>query len=346
MLSKRKLLVSSAGLAGVLGVGVGLGGMLCMTQYASAANLAADNASNYISGGSKPYSFQNVGGVSTNTSEPNEGYGFGAWTIISNLASGVGGHTGVISDSPYGSPAITTVGTTPDDSQTSSPNTNAVFGTGTYGGNTTQASQFDWYRAFTGGALSSGQTFSFSEAGYNGGSLNSVVADTSYSRGWPEAGFSMETAAPNLTAGTAGGYGAPSINDSSAAVQIYFNNLGTTNPPLEFVITDATGTHFPANSSALPSLPGGSTFSFTVGAGNTYTFNVLPPSGGSPLFTYSGTYVGNIVGANIFAQEGNDVYFNSLAITATPEPAPLGLFVMAGIGGLMLIRCRRMAAVV
>ncbi len=321
-------------LAILAGLAAGALGLVAPTLQA--ANLAADNASNYVPGGTLPYSFQQVNGSGSgpvvNTSEPNEGYGFGPWTIIDNTAPGVAMHLSVSSNSSYGTVVQTTVGTT-----ASSPNTDSTFTVGGYGSNATQASQVDIYRPFTGGTLIAGQKFSFAMGGYNGGSLNSVVSSGNYSNGYPEVGFSMETAAPVLSAGTAGGFGAPSINDASSAVQAYINNLSP-DGSTEIVVTDANGT---THITDAPTLPGGSVFSFTVGVGNTYTLAVTAPGGGSPLATYTGTYTGDIVGANIFSQNGHDLYFNSLAITSVPDPATMSLFAMAGIGGLLLIRRRK-----
>jgi hypothetical protein len=248
---------------------------------AFAAATASDMAANYSGGG--------WGGT-----PPNNGSGFGAWSVTFNNAN----------NPPY-------VGTYLD---TGSAVATSGYSWATYANGTGDNGSISISRAFTAGASSSSslfnQTFSF-----------------------------------DLTsAGVGNGFGGPPNSALSAQIgsAFLFQYLGT-GADYFTLNGNATTIGYTALSSGIHvSLAvSGAQNSTTEG----YVFTVSPFSGGSPLYTTSGTFDSSALNTASFTyldfNTTGNCYFNNLNITheVVPEPATLAL---AGLGGLaMLLAVRR-----
>ena len=234
----------------------------------------------------------------------------------------------------------------------------------------------DAYRAFT-GSLAAGQSFSVALETQG---VGSSAANGLPSFGFAldsNSGPSLTAGSVSVTSAGTGPTSATNYVDANALFSLSFNELGpagntnsnltgynglsntsssgyvvevniaaggTTTSSLLSTITSPSG----ANSSNYPAgsgeayLNGGLTADFTLGLNNSYTLSLTPIGSTTAIQTYSGTLgSGSITGADIFDQSTyQNGTFNSLAITAVPEPATIGLFVAAG-AGLLLIRRRR-----
>jgi len=82
-------------------------------------------------------------------------------------------------------------------------------------------------------------------------------------------------------------------------------------------------------------------------ASENYTFTITPVSGGSPLYTTSGTFDSSVYNTASFkyldANTTGNAYFNNLNITpeAVPEPTTLALAGLSGLATLVAIRRRK-----
>jgi hypothetical protein len=351
----RSWIVQSAMVAGITALGV-------TGSAAHASLLATDNAGNYQGSGGTTNVWTNSSNPSPlSPTEPNGGTGFGAWTI-SNQQSAT---------PPYNGSGLTTF-------NTSNPiNTNGNFWY-MYANGGSATARTDAYRAFT-GSLSAGQSFSvalqtqgvgasaanglpslgFSLDSGSGPSLTAgSVSVTSAGTGPTSAtnyvdanalfslSFNELGPAGNTNSNLTGYNGVSNTSSSGYVVEVNIAAGGTTTSSLLSAVTSPAG----ANSSSYPAgsgefeLNAGLSANFTLGAGNSYTLTLTPVGSTTEIQKYSGTLgAGSINGADIFDQStyqnGN---FNSLAITAVPEPATIGLFIAAG-AGLLLVRRRRTA---
>ena len=338
--------------------GVTAFGMAGSAVHASA--IASDNAANYQGSGGTTNVWANSSNPSSlSPTEPNGGTGFGAWTI-SNQQSAT---------PPYNGSGLTTF-------STSNPiNTNGNYWY-MYANGGSATARTDAYRAFT-GSLAAGQSFSVALETQG---VGSSAANGLPSFGFAldsNSGPSLTAGSVSVTSAGTGPTSATNYVDANALFSLSFNELGpagntnsnltgynglsntsssgyvvevniaaggTTTSSLLSTITSPSG----ANSSNYPAgsgeayLNGGLTADFTLGLNNSYTLSLTPIGSTTAIQTYSGTLgSGSITGADIFDQSTyQNGTFNSLAITAVPEPATIGLFVAAG-AGLLLIRRRR-----
>jgi len=244
------------------------------------ANPAFDTASNYA-------------GPGWSTTPPNLGTGFGAWNIVvqNNTAP------------PY-------VGTYLDSSSA------VVSGGSSWGSYANSGGPpygvIDFVRPFTGGSLSSGQTFS----------LN-LSADGAGNGPGAAQGFSLETAPGG------GGIGSAELTIA------YFGS--TTNNSME--IDDNNGTTNSNVGINFAQLNAGLHIAVTEGAAGAYSVVITPVAGGAPLATLTGTTTGAINQVDVFNDNttGNG-YFNNLSIVTVPEPSTIGLVVIGLLGALGLRR--------
>ena len=245
------------------------------------ANPAFDTASNYA-------------GPGWSTTPANLGTGFGAWNIIvqNNLQP------------PY-------AGTYLDSGSA------VISGGNSWGSyaNSPQGStlpSIDFVRPFTGGSLSSGQTFSLNLSADGAGNGTGAAQ-----------GFSLETAPGG------GGIGAAELTIA------YFGS--TTNNSME--IDDNNGTTNSNVGINFAQLNAGLTIAVTEGAAGAYTVVITPVTGGAPLATLTGTTTGAINQVDVFNDNttGNG-YFNNLSIVNVPEPSTIGLVVIGLLGALGLRR--------
>jgi hypothetical protein len=242
------------------------------------ANPAFDTASDY--------------GASWNSTPANNGFGFGAWDIVvqNNLGP------------PY-------AGTYPD---TSSAVASSGYSWGSYA-NSPQGStlpSIDFVRPFTGGALSSGETFSINL------SADGVGGGTGAAQG-----FSLETAPGG------GGIGAAELTLQ------YAGAYATDNMEIE----DNNGTTNSSVSVNFSQLHAGIHVAVTEGAAGAYTVVITPVGGGAPLATLTGTTSGLMNQVDVFNDNtsGNG-YFNNISII--PEPSTIGLVVIGLLGALTVRR--------
>ena len=262
-----------------MAVALGLSG-----SVAFAANPATDTASNYA-------------GPGWSTTPANLGTGFGAWNIVvqNNTAP------------PY-------VGTYLDSGS------GVVSGGNSWGSYANSGGppygQENFIRPFTGGALSSGQTFSISLASDGVGNGNSGPPSSAQ-------GFSLET-----TPG-GGGIGAAELTLEYVGTQANDN----------MVFEDNSGITNTTVSIGFSGLHTGITASVTEGLGGAYTIVVTPFGGGPTLFTYTGTTTGPITQADYFNENttGNG-YFNNLSIVSVPEPSTIALVGIGFFGALAMRR--------
>jgi hypothetical protein len=260
-----------------MAVALGLSGGVAFAQ----ANPAFDTASNYA-------------GPGWSTTPANLGTGFGPWNIVvqNNTAP------------PY-------VGTYLDSSSGVVSGGNS-WGTYANNGGATIPS-IDFIRPFTGGALSSGQTFSISMASDGVGDGNSGPPSSAQ-------GFSLENSAGNARLTLE--YIGTQANDN----MVFEDNSGITNTTVSIGFS---GLHT------------GITASVTEGLSGAYTIVVTPFGGGPTLFSFSGTTTGPITQADYFNENttGNG-YFNNLSIVNVPEPSTIGL-VVVGVFVALTIRRRK-----
>jgi hypothetical protein len=175
----------------------------------------------------------------------------------------------------------------------------------------------DFVRPFTGpggAALSSGETFSINL------SADGVGNGTGAAQG-----FSLETAP-----------GSPGIG-SAELTFAYFGS--TTNNNME--LDDNGGTTNASTGIAFANLNTGLHVVVAEGNAGAYTITVTPVGGGAPLFTASGTTVGQMNQVDVFDDNtsGNG-YFNNLAITV-PEPSSIALVGIGLLGAIGMIRRRK-----
>ncbi len=348
--------------AALLGMAAGITafGMVGSAVHASA--IASDNASNYQGSGGTTNVWANSSNPnSLSPTEPNGGTGFGAWSI-SNQQSAT---------PPYNGSGLSTFDTT------NPINTNGNFWY-MYANGGSATARTDAYRAFT-GSLAVGQSFGVAlETQGVGASAANGLPSFGFALD-SNSGPSLTAGSVSVTSAGTGPTSATNYADANALFSLSFNELGptgntnsnltgynglsntsssgyvvevnitaggVTTSSLLSTVTSPAG----ANSSNYPAgsgesyLNGGLTANFTLESSNSYTLSLTPIGSTTAIQTYSGALgSGSITGADIFDQStyqnGN---FNSLAITAVPEPATIGLFVAAG-AGLLLIRRRRSA---
>jgi len=271
------------------------------SQLASAANSASDGAVNYTGGG-------------WGTSPPNDGTGFGPWSV-SVVNNNQPPYAGTYLDS---SSAVTTGGNS--------------FGTYANSAQGTTYPSVNFYRPFTvnpsgyqdpsGLGTLYNQTFSIALASDGVGDGNSGPPNSAF-------GFSLMT-----------GQGA------GATPVLTFEYVGTQAND-NMVLIDNNGTDNTTVPVAFGNLHAGLEVSVAVGSNpdgvNPYTITVSPFAGGPALFTYSGDTTGPIQEADVFDSNttGNG-YFNDLAVSpeAVPEPATLSLIGL-GVTGLLSFRRRK-----
>ena len=338
--------------AALLGMAAGITAVGLVGATTHAAMLASDNASNYQGSGGTTNVWTNVSNSPTTATEPSAGTGFGAWTVVDQQAG----------SAPYNGSGLTTFNGTSDPINT---NGNSWYMYANNGGNgaSPTVARADIYRAFTSN-LGTGQMFTIA---LQTGSVGSYPA-----AGLPAFGFSLDNGAAAISAGTSTvpvivGNGsqttANTYTDSKAVFSLSFNELGDSSTSANLTSyngqTNSAGgyileTNIATDGTTVSSTSGlttaelnaGITANFALGAGNAYTLT-LDSIGTSPavLATYTGNLNGadQISGVDVFDQNTNaNGTFNSLQITAVPEPATIGLFVAAG-AGLLLIRRRRSA---
>ena len=341
---------SHRSLAALLGMAAGITAFGLVGSAAHASAIASDNAGNYTSG------------LSTGSTG---GYGFGSWTVLAS--NDVGSPTGPYAGNYYAGPSSTKPIATSGNQWSVYANT----------GTATATPREDLFRPFN-NALASGRTFSAAlesdsvGSDVYGYSATNGTPATYHQNGLPAYGFSLQTgSAAAVTAGTtamsvanpfaspasSASYNAGSFTNPNAVFTFSLTELGPgetlngqSNPDtttsggyvMETNITDATGTHSTLSGLTAAQIGGGVTAAFSLGSGGAYTLT-LSSVGATPtvLDTYTGTVSGAINGVDLFDQAtASNGYFNSLAITAVPEPATMALFIAAG-AGLLLVRRRR-----
>ncbi len=335
----------------LLGLAAGVTALGLVGSATHAAMLASDNAGNYQGSGGTSNVWTNVSNSPTTATEPSAGTGFGSWAVVDQQAG----------SAPYNGSGLTTF-------NTSNPiNTNGNYwymyaNNGNNGASPTVA-RADIYRAFTGN-LSANQQFSIA---LQTGSVGSYPA-----AGLPAFGFSLDngvaaisssTSSVPVTVGNGSQTSANTYTDNSALFSVSFNELGDSATSANLTSyngqTNSAGgyileTNISTDGTTVSSISGltaaelsaGITANFALATGNAYTLT-LDSVGTTPavLATYTGTLKSGDVlnGVDVFDQNTNaNGTFNSLAITAVPEPATVGLFLAAGMG-LLLIRRRRTA---
>ena len=339
--------------AALLGMAAGVTAMGLVGSVAHASAIASDNASNY------------TGALSTGSTG---GTGFGSWTVLtadansppyvgnyldnSNQAIATNNDSWGVYSNPGGSPPAPPLA--PGRIDLSRPFSGALAANQTFSV-----------------AMEAGQPNGIGSEVYGYSSANSTPA-TYHAYGVPAYGFSLQTSTPGaVTAGTtalsvanpfanppsSASYSADTFSNPNAVFTFSLSALGPgetlngqSNPDtttsggyvMETNITDATGMHSTLSGITDAQTKAGFSAAFTLGAGNAYTLT-LTSVGATPtvLDTYTGTISGAINGVDLFGQNtASNGYFNSLSITAVPEPATIGLFIAAG-AGLLLIRRRR-----
>ena len=350
--------------AALLGIAAGVTASAMAGSAAHASATASDNAANYQGGGGTTNVWVNSSNPnSLSPAEPNAGTGFGDWTISNQQST----------TPPYNGSGLNTF-------DTSNPiNTNGNYWY-MYANGGSATPRTDLYRAFT-GALSAGQSFSVAlQTSGLGASAADGLPSFGFSLDSGTAP-SLSAASVNVTSAGTGPSSATTYADANALFSLSFNELapsgntnlnligynglsnssssgyvvevnvsagGTTTSSLLSTVTSPAGAssaNFPTGSGEFY-LNAGLTANFTLGSGNSYTLSLTPIGSTTAIQTYSGTLgSGSINGADIFDQSTfKNGTFNSLSIanTAVPEPATIGLFIAAG-AGLLLVRRRRMA---
>ena len=324
--------------AALLGIAAGVTASAMAGSAAHASAIASDNASGLNS----------TSGAALTTGATG-GYGFGAWTLVGGNSAG-----------PYAGEYADT-----SSKGVASSNGNS-WGVYANSGTATSTPRIDLFRPFN-AALASGQTFSVALESDSVGSDVYGTPPTYHSNGLPAIGFSLQSGSSTtvssgttaMTVGTAS-YNAGSYTNPNALFTVSFTELGPTETlngqtnsggyALQTNITDANGTSsvLSSGSNAIneAQLSAGITAAFALGNAGAYTLT-LSSVGATPavLATYTGTVSGTINSADLFDQAtAQNGYFNNLSIanTAVPEPATIGLFIAAG-AGLLLVRRRRMA---
>ncbi len=307
--------------AALLGMAAGITAFGAVGSNIHAAMLATDNAGNYT--GTTWPGAANAGGTAASTvySPANGGTGFGAWTVtVANnqnppyAGTFLGNNKSVnVSSSGaywglYANQAVTT--TTPNEI----PRVDAVRAFENSGG--------------TGlGTLRSGQAFN---AGFEIQTGNFGIGDNA----GVTTGISLDT----ISAGT-----------STPVFTLAFHQDSANAYALVTTITDASGStsyEAPTAPTALtePQIEAGINVSFALGNSGNYSLTLAPTTGNTALTSplmYSGSVSGAINASDVFDASTNaNAQFNALSITAVPEPATIGLFIVAG-AGLLLVRRRR-----
>ncbi len=236
--------------------------------------------------------------------------GTSSWSTGQNGGSGFGAWT-LASDANGGSAGFFLAGSGDTDLNGIATGTHA-WGTFANGANFQDAVAF---RGFTGGSMLVGQTFSISME--NGGVQTGGSA-----------GFTLRT---GNTTTTAGDY------NTGSRFELFFLGGGS-----NYSIVDSTG----VRDTGIGFTDGGLTMSLTLTGTDTYSFS-LSPVGGSTT-TLTGTLAGTAgAGLDSFAMFNRDaelanVYFNSVGLSAVPEPSTLSLLAGPAIlGALFFIRRRR-----
>jgi hypothetical protein len=261
-----------------MAVVLGLSGGIVFAQ----ANAAFDGASNYA-------------GPGWSTTPANLGTGFGAWDII------VQNNT----MPPY-------AGTYLDTSSGVASNGDSW---GDYANNPgATLPSVDFVRPFTGGSLSSGESFSINLAsdGIGGGTGAAQ-------------GFSLETAP-----------GSPGIGTAELTLQ-YAGAYGHDNMEIE----DNNGTTNSSVTVNFSQLHAGIHVVLTEGAAGMYTVVISSNANGAVLATLTGTTTGPINQVDVFNDNTSaNGYFNNLAITV-PEPSSIALVGIGLLGAIGMIRRRK-----
>ena len=341
--------------AALLGMAAGITAFSMVGSAVHASAIASDNASGANS---------TTGGAITTGA--NGGYGFGSWTLLASD-----------SNSPPYAGEYSDTSSKPISTGNNSWGVYANSGTSTA---TPRVDLFRPFTSALASGQAFNVALESDSVGSDvyGYSIKAGTPATYHQNGLPAYGFSLQTgSAATVTAGTtalsvanpfvspasSASYNAGSFTNPNAVFTFSLTELGPgetlngqSNPAtatsggyvLETNITDASGTTsvLSTGSNAIneAQISAGINASFALGNAGAYTLT-LSSVGATPvvLATYTGTVNGTINGADLFDQAtAQNGYFNSLQITAVPEPATIGLFVAAG-AGLLLIRRRRSA---
>ena len=142
----------------------------------------------------------------------------------------------------------------------------------------------------------------------------------------------------------------PSQGDLSVGVgnAFLFDYLGS--GPDNFTLSVDGGSPVAVTQVPFSALSAGINISLTVtGLANStaenYLFSVSPVSGGSALYTTSGTFDSSSFNTSSFnyldSNTTGNGYFNNLSIASVPEPSSMALFALSGLAALVAFRRRR-----
>ena len=266
---------------------------------ASASNAASDTASNYSSGG-------------WGLTPPNNGSGFGPWTVMTFNAN----------NPPY-------VGTY---LSTGSAVNSGGYAWGTYANGGTSDGNVHLFRPFT-----------VDGSGYQDPSTLGTLNSQTFSVSLSSAGIGNGSGGPP---GSALGFQlATGQNFNTASTALYLVYRGTSATDNMYIWDNNTGVETPV-AVTFAELNAGITVSVAVGNNpdglNPYTLTVSPFTGGSPYAIFNGAENGPLQAVDLFDfNTTGDGFFNNLNITPEliPEPSGLALFGLSGLA--LLFRLRR-----